>query len=130
MSKDKPAGFENAESRAKRIINYPEKTRRIADEADEKATKNKIKILEVWDKLTGFIRMMKAWSKGDYKKVSLKTIIVVAAAVLYFLNPFDFIPDFIPFLGYLDDITVIGFVANTVSSDIEKFLDWERYNEA
>jgi uncharacterized membrane protein YkvA (DUF1232 family) len=47
------------------------------------------------------------------------------AAVIYFLNPLDLIPDFIPGIGYLDDATVIAFVFSSIRKDLLKFLDWE-----
>ena len=128
MNTKKPAGLASAESKAKKLVRSPQKTYDAAEKADQKARKSRTKLGEAWTKLTGFIRMAKAWSKGDYKKVSLKTMIIVVAGVLYFLNPFDIIPDFIPLLGYLDDVTVIGFIANAVSKDVEKFLDWELAN--
>lgn len=130
MSKNQPAGFESAESKARRMINSPKKTRDLADRADRKAQKNRSRLVNFWVKLTGFIRMTRAWSNGDYKNVSLKTMILVVAAVLYFLNPFDLVPDFIPFFGYLDDATIIAFVANTITKDIEKFRDWERLKKS
>ncbi len=129
MRDQKPAGLEAAESRAKRIINNPGKTRVLADRAERKAKRSRTKLGDIWTKLTGFIRMTRAWSNGEYKNVSLKTMILVVASVLYFLNPFDIIPDFIPFLGYLDDVTIISFVGVAITKDIEKFIDWEELNK-
>lgn len=126
MRKEKPAGFEFAESKARRLMRSPDKTHEMADRADKKARKSKTKLGDMWHKLTGFIRMTRAWSKGEYTNVSFKTMILVVAAVLYFLNPFDVIPDFLPFLGYLDDVTVIGFVGAAITKDIDKFRDWEQ----
>jgi uncharacterized membrane protein YkvA (DUF1232 family) len=45
--------------------------------------------------------------------------------VIYFLNPFDVSPDFIPGVGYVDDAVVLGFVASSVKKDLVRFLRWE-----
>ncbi|MBL7834088.1 MAG: DUF1232 domain-containing protein [Cyclobacteriaceae bacterium] len=53
---------------------------------------------------------------------------IVLAAIIYFLNPIDLIPDFIPVLGLTDDFSVLLWVYNTVTHEIDKFLTWERAN--
>ncbi|MCK5398369.1 MAG: DUF1232 domain-containing protein [Thermoplasmata archaeon] len=39
--------------------------------------------------------------------VPLRTRIIIAIAVGYVLSPIDLIPDFIPVIGYLDDIIIV-----------------------
>ncbi len=36
----------------------------------------------------------------------------VIVSVIYLLSPIDLIPDFIPFIGYLDDFVVISLLLN------------------
>lgn len=35
---------------------------------------------------------------------------IIVGALLYFINPFDLIPDITPLLGFIDDMGVIGLV--------------------
>ncbi|MEM7362327.1 MAG: YkvA family protein, partial [Bacteroidota bacterium] len=42
-------------------------------------------------------------------------------ALIYFVNPFDAVPDLIPAAGLLDDATVIGFVIASVKQDIDNY---------
>ncbi|MCX7934393.1 MAG: DUF1232 domain-containing protein [Planctomycetota bacterium] len=52
--------------------------------------------------------------------LAIKAIIV--GALLYFISPFDIVPDFLPGVGYFDDIGVIALVANQVKNAIAKFM--------
>ncbi|HLW19488.1 MAG TPA: YkvA family protein [Cyclobacteriaceae bacterium] len=71
-------------------------------------------------------RMLKAYYNKEYNGISSRTLGLLVLALLYFVLPVDFIPDFIPVVGYIDDVTVILAVFKSLSSDIEKFLEWER----
>ena len=44
------------------------------------------------------------------KDVSIYAKIIIIIAIAYALSPIDLIPDFIPILGYLDDILIVGFL--------------------
>lgn len=68
--------------------------------------------------------MLKAYMSGKYKDVSWETIISIVAAIIYFVNPFDLIPDFFPG-GFIDDAAVIGYVLHRFKSDIDRFRGWE-----
>ena len=48
--------------------------------------------------------------------------IALVAAVAYLLNPFDLIPDFIPFIGYLDDAFVVAVVIDGVLNYVDRTL--------
>ena len=42
-------------------------------------------------------------------------------ALVYFLMPVDFIPDFIPLLGWLDDLGVLSAAALFISREVEHY---------
>jgi uncharacterized membrane protein YkvA (DUF1232 family) len=71
------------------------------------------------------IRMVKAHISGEYKAFSSKTIIICVFALLYFVTPTDLIPDFIPAMGLVDDITLVYYVVKSFAQDIETFSEWE-----
>lgn len=71
------------------------------------------------------IRLVKSYAAGDYRDVSRKNIILVVAGLLYFVSPLDLIPDALPIVGYLDDVTIIGFVLSTLGAELLKFEAYE-----
>lgn len=43
-----------------------------------------------------------------------KRVIIVVLAMLYVISPLDLIPDFIPVMGWLDDLGVLAWAARQV----------------
>jgi len=85
-----------------------------------------VKMLKKYYKLTDVMMMMiKDYRKGVYKAVPWFTIAAIGGALFYVISPFDLIPDFIPGLGYLDDVTVLTIVVGWIDSDLHRYLDWK-----
>jgi uncharacterized membrane protein YkvA (DUF1232 family) len=80
------------------------------------------------DNIIALVRMLKSWVNGEYKNISTTSIIAVVAAILYFVNPLDFIPDFIPIIGQIDDFFILGYLIKILNKEIEKFMAWENEN--
>jgi len=57
--------------------------------------------------------------------LTLKTKAMIIAALAYFVVPTDFTPDFIPFIGYIDDSIVITTLIKRISSEIDRFRQWK-----
>jgi uncharacterized membrane protein YkvA (DUF1232 family) len=87
---------------------------------------NNVSVASAKEKLSVFSRMASAYVSGRYRTVPWKTIMTMLAAIIYFLNPFDLVPDFIPLMGLTDDFGVLVWVYASVSGEIDKFLAWEK----
>lgn len=80
------------------------------------------------DKFFVLGRLIRAYAVGSYREIPWKTILLIVAAILYFLNPLDIVPDILPFTGLTDDFAILLWVYNSVSHEIQKFLNWEKNN--
>ena len=101
------------------------KTEHLLDEAARKAWREKGLISEFADDLGTLLRLLREWVKGRYKVVPWKTITCALVAVIYFVDPLDLIPDFLPVIGLLDDATVVAFVVRSIGKDLKTFQEWE-----
>jgi uncharacterized membrane protein YkvA (DUF1232 family) len=95
----------------------------------KKASKlNLEKFAKLIRQLTLSLQMLKDFKTKAYTNIPWKTIALIVAAVLYFINPFDLIPDFIPFLGYTDDAVAFAVVFNSAQKDLFEYCKWKGYN--
>jgi uncharacterized membrane protein YkvA (DUF1232 family) len=77
------------------------------------------------DGLFAFGRLISSYAKGNYREISLKTLLKILAAIIYFVNPLDLIPDAIVGIGFLDDIAVLTWVHRSASVELDRFKCWE-----
>ena len=51
---------------------------------------------------------------------------IIGGGLIYFIIPMDFMPDIIPFIGYIDDVTVLTTIINALREELVKYRDWKR----
>ncbi|HMV14524.1 MAG: DUF1232 domain-containing protein [Chitinophagales bacterium] len=117
--------LDNLYRQAERIISSDTLVSKLIDTVFLKLGEASESFYKIQDNIIALTRMLRAWVKGDYKNISTASIIAVVAALLYFINPLDIIPDFIPIIGQLDDIFVLSYLIKTLNKEIERFMAWE-----
>ena len=76
----------------------------IQNVAEKMDSMKKGPLAKVWNKV---IQLWEAFKSPDTPK-AVKAIII--GGLIYMVSPFDLVPDFIPVIGLLDDVSVIGLV--------------------
>ena len=77
-----------------------------------------------------FMSLLKDYYKGNYRDIPYKTISAGVVGLLYTLNPIDIIPDFIPFIGHIDDALVLTFCLKLIEKDLQKYQTWKKSQSA
>jgi uncharacterized membrane protein YkvA (DUF1232 family) len=98
---------------------------RLAARAVLKARAHRGELRAVWDDLRALVRLVRAWARGRYRRVPWRAIAVASGALLYFVNPFDAVPDFVPALGLVDDASVVALVVASLRGELRRFAAWE-----
>lgn len=126
MSEDKNKFFIRAFENAKRMFSSKEKVLETLDTAFQKSIdleNDKGEISSLTEKVKLFILMIRSYVKGEYREVPFKSILLILAGLIYFINPFDLIGDFIPGIGYIDDIGLILWILKSVEDDVIRFKE-------
>lgn len=115
--------------RATKLLGKPFKVITILNEtADKLASKeskdNKFK--QLFDVALTLVRLVRAFISGKYRDISTSTVISGLAVLLYVLSPIDLIPDFIPVIGFLDDLSLISWFLSKFQGEITRFREWEQ----
>lgn len=76
-----------------------------------------------WRKRTLLINMLRAMWRREYR-ASWSTRIALLLTLLYVISPIDFIPDFIPVLGWADDGALLYFLLSRLLSEADKYQRW------
>jgi len=61
-------------------------------------------------------------AQGDMMTLGGYFLFALAAAVLYLVSPVDLVPDFIPVLGYLDDLLIAAIIVDGMLNFVNRGL--------
>lgn len=124
----KKLSFKNAINRASKILGDKKRGLSLVKDAQKILTNKAVrseKLASVKNQLFAFIRLVKAYYKGEYRAISVKSMLYTVAVLIYFVTPTDLVPDFIPLGGYLDDASLIIWLYQYLGIEMQQFLEWE-----
>ena len=79
-------------------------------------------------RLASLPRMFAATARGEYD--GGVRVALMAAATAYVISPLDLIPEaFLLVFGLVDDAVMIAWLAGTLLSETERFLEWEKQRD-
>ena len=125
--------FKKILGRAEEYMKKPLRVKELLNDTYKKASEKKdlgTLAHDVWESLQTLSRLIKAAVTGEYTGIPTSTIVGGIAVLLYFLTPIDFVPDFIPVIGLLDDVALLAWFMTGIKHEMEKFEEWERGNQA
>lgn len=117
--------FKKSENKATVILNDKTRASKTIKDALGKAVTNKGDLEGVWAKLVLLFAVSKDYVNGSYTEIPKRSIVAIVGGLLYFLSPIDVIPDFVPALGFIDDIYILNLVYRQVLKDLEKYKAWK-----
>ena len=118
--------FRRAAMDAENYARDPDRMRQLVEDAI-----GKINVIprgpfaDTWPYLMAMIRVLRDYHRAEYRDVSETNLLTIIAAILYFVSPFDVIPDWIPVLGHIDDAFVVSLALKSVRADLDTFMAWE-----
>lgn len=83
------------------------------------------KAMNLDDKMGDFkvlVNMAKDIMAGKFK-VNAWNASIIVATIIYVVSPIDAIPDLIPVLGWLDDVTIVGYALSKLSEELKRYKE-------
>ncbi len=117
--------IENGKGQAQDLLNHPEKVDELLIKMEEELKEVPIGG-QVLANIPLMISMVKSYISKEYTDVSAKVIITMISAFLYVVKRKDLIRDNIPFIGFLDDIAVLGVALTFVDPELKAYAEWRK----
>ena len=101
------------------LLNLIKRARQKVTETAANSNLTVVKLLNHYIVL--FSQMIKAYVQGTYRKLPAIALAKIAAVLIYFISPFDFIPDVLPIIGFTDDLALVLWVGKSIKNELDEF---------
>ena len=115
--------------RATQLLGRPFKIVTVLNEVADKLASKEAKtnkFRQLFEVALTLVRLVRSYISGEYREISTSTIVSGLAVLLYVLSPIDLVPDFIPVLGFLDDLSLVSWFVGKFQGEIIRFQEWEK----
>lgn len=65
-----------------------------------------------------------------YREIPYSTLAAATFAIFYTINPLDLVPDFLPVVGWSDDIAIVGIILAGMVLDLRQYCEFKGYDPA
>lgn len=97
-------------------------------EAQRSAIREKIAgiplLQDIWEEVELLMDLVRDYWTGRYRDIPRWAIGALSFALLYFVNPIELIPEFVPVIGYLDDVVLLLLALRLTREHVEKYKAW------
>ncbi|MBX2894120.1 MAG: DUF1232 domain-containing protein [Cyclobacteriaceae bacterium] len=124
--------FQTAIKQASRLAEKPGRIGRVLAELAAKITRVDWSAegrLKLKQQLLLAGRLLRANVSGVYSLKSKRVLVGLLTACIYFINPFDLIPDLL-IVGLADDMAILAWVFSAAASELTAFEEWEKTTSA
>lgn len=125
QNKLNPVGANFVRDGAKKITN--EDVEKVVNKADDiqKKFSHKGPLGRFIEDGQLLISIVKDYWSGNYRRIPFMAIAAIVFTLLYVLNPFDLIPDFLPVIGQIDDAAVVTICLLMVEHELHAYQTWK-----
>jgi uncharacterized membrane protein YkvA (DUF1232 family) len=124
----KNALFSKFLGRGSKLLSKPFKIAIVLNEVAEKLSDKHSKenrFTQLFHTAHTMVRLVRSYVSGEYRQIHTTTIASGVGVLLYVLSPIDLVPDFIPVVGFLDDLSLISWFVGKFNDEIVRFREWE-----
>ena len=72
------------------------------------------------------ISLLRAYIRKEYTQFPFISAVALMGALLYFVNPFDVVPDAIIGAGLVDDAVAISIIIKMMETDLAVYKEWKK----
>jgi uncharacterized membrane protein YkvA (DUF1232 family) len=82
-------------------------------------------LTRLFQNLKLLVPLIKDYWRGNYRDVSIKSVVIFLVTLIYIISPIDLIPDYIIGLGQIDDAAILGLSLYFLEKELRKYKEWK-----